>query len=346
MRDDIRKSRHLYIYGTEATNFGPPGVTYHDHPLLRDSGRKDVNGEPLLINDLFRAIHDFYGHNLSDAQFGPAGEDLAWLNHMLMTRRPGARWAMTSELRGQNSYVNFGPNAAHNRANPQETIFSPQKTDLLPIERAFTGDDKLDNELRNWARVKEKGFATPEGADPDSLRLAAQIRADMRANGGSNETAGAYVRDLLGGASEWYALADADKVLGELTRKQPAFEAAFGGGLRGKVGVRSLRRLVESTGRGDGFLAAVEADGTIYGGSRTAQKLLWEGLRNPELLRRLSDEPTAENVARVERLLGTGKAENMVDRNVSRVLQILRNKRAIGKGVIDDPEVPKMQGGE
>jgi hypothetical protein len=36
----------LFIFGTEADTFGPEGVTYDDHPLLRDSGRFDTPPDP------------------------------------------------------------------------------------------------------------------------------------------------------------------------------------------------------------------------------------------------------------------------------------------------------------
>lgn len=154
MRSDVLGNNHLYIYGTDAKTFGPEGISYENHPLLQDSGRVDINGKPLLYNDLLRAVHDYYAHTMSPVQFGVLGEEAAWRNHMAMTRSPWARLALTSETRAQNSYVNFGPDAAWNKANPGQTKFAPQKTDIPPLEFAKTGDPKLDAEIDAIGNMK------------------------------------------------------------------------------------------------------------------------------------------------------------------------------------------------
>ena len=108
MIDDLRKNKRMKIFSTES-GFGDTPITdkqREENPLLRDSGVKDVNGNPLLINDVFRAVHDFYGHAELGNSFGPLGEENAWNVHARMFS-PLARRAMTTETRGQNSYVNF-----------------------------------------------------------------------------------------------------------------------------------------------------------------------------------------------------------------------------------------------
>jgi len=59
-----------------------------------------------LVNDVFRAVHDFFGHSELGNSFGAIGEENAWNAHARMYS-PLARQAMTTETRGQNSYVNF-----------------------------------------------------------------------------------------------------------------------------------------------------------------------------------------------------------------------------------------------
>lgn len=108
MIDDLRNNKRMKIFSTES-GFGDAKITDQqraENPLLRDSGIKDVNGKPLLINDVFRAIHDFYGHAELGNSFGPKGEENAWNVHARMFS-PEARKAMTTETRGQNSFVNF-----------------------------------------------------------------------------------------------------------------------------------------------------------------------------------------------------------------------------------------------
>ena len=62
----------------------------------------------MLNNDLFRVVHDYFGHLKHGYGFRAAGEDNAWRAHAAMYS-PEARPAMTSETRGQNSWVNYGP---------------------------------------------------------------------------------------------------------------------------------------------------------------------------------------------------------------------------------------------
>jgi hypothetical protein len=143
MRRDILQNNHLFIFGTTPETFGPEGVDFSGHPLLGDSGMVDSKDNPLLFNDLLRAVHDYYAHAMSPTQFGPRGEEAAWKNHMAMTKSPWARWALTSETRGQNSWVNFRPDL-----DPATSIkdrpFARQKVALLPLRYALTGNKVVD----------------------------------------------------------------------------------------------------------------------------------------------------------------------------------------------------------
>lgn len=105
---DLRDNKRIRILSTEA-GFGSDQITdqqREDNPMLDDSGIKDANGKTLLVNDVFRAVHDFFGHAKLGNSFGPKGEEIAWRVHSKMFS-PDARRAMTTETRGQNSWVNF-----------------------------------------------------------------------------------------------------------------------------------------------------------------------------------------------------------------------------------------------
>lgn len=146
MIDDVRNNKHLYVLSTES-DFGQNKITdaqREENPLLKDSGTKDINGNTLLINDVFRGVHDFFGHTERGNSFGPIGEENAWDVHARMYT-PEARRAMTTETRGQNSWVNFGPhmrNAEGNLLSKGENgylditkrPFAEQKIGLLPEE--------------------------------------------------------------------------------------------------------------------------------------------------------------------------------------------------------------------
>lgn len=149
MRQDLLNNNHLYIYRTTPENFGPPGTDFADHPMLKNSGLKSVDGTPLLMNDLLRAVHDYYAHTVSPVDFGPKGEEAAWKNHMASTKDPYAKWALTSETRGQNSWVNFRPGVEG--ASLKDRPFAVQKAALLPLKDAYTGDPKVDAPLRRLA---------------------------------------------------------------------------------------------------------------------------------------------------------------------------------------------------
>lgn len=62
----------------------------------------------LNTNEMFRAVHDFYGHAVHGTEFGPKGEEKAWAAHSAMFS-PLAQAALTAETRGQNSVVNYSP---------------------------------------------------------------------------------------------------------------------------------------------------------------------------------------------------------------------------------------------
>lgn len=168
MRRDVADNNHLWIYGTTPETFGPEGSNFAGHPLLQDSGLKSANGKPLLMNDLLRAVHDYYAHNLSPVQFGPKGEEAAWKNHMASTLDPWARWALTSETRGQNSWVNFRP-GAEGKALPDRG-FAVQKAALMPIHYALTGDAKVDAPMRALANelppIERNGSLRPQLDEP------------------------------------------------------------------------------------------------------------------------------------------------------------------------------------
>jgi hypothetical protein len=117
---DVRDNKHLWFF-----TGGEP------HPLLN---QPDADG--LTMNDKLRAIHDLFGHAAEDYQFGARGEENAWIKHSQMFT-PLAQRALTTETRGQNSWVNYG---AHNYATDgtrikvpaSERPFATQKVALLP----------------------------------------------------------------------------------------------------------------------------------------------------------------------------------------------------------------------
>lgn len=133
---------HIWYFPT-AQGFGSnPDFDPEGNPLMEDSGEVSANGEPMLFNDVFRVVHDFFGHGLEGSGFGARGEENAWQSHMRLYSAEAVP-AMTSETRGQNSWVNYGPKGEWNRTHPRETIYADQKTGIMP---SWTWEEGLADE--------------------------------------------------------------------------------------------------------------------------------------------------------------------------------------------------------
>ena len=130
---DVQDNHHLWVFPS-STGFGSDEAAAEalkSNPLLRPVP-DTIGGEPATANDIFRAVHDVFGHLKDGVGFRAEGEENAWRSHSGMYSDL-ARPAMTSETRGQNSWVNYGPHGDANRkASAADTIYADQKTGLLP----------------------------------------------------------------------------------------------------------------------------------------------------------------------------------------------------------------------
>lgn len=134
MTDDVRNNKHLFFLPTQGNFSGP-----ESNLMLQPSG---VDG--FSNNDLFRAVHDFFGHAKEGHQFGPKGEFNAWREHAQMFT-PEAQGALAAETLGQNAWVNFGKHLRNEAGNiaqrgepnfipPAARPFAEQKNFLIPAE--------------------------------------------------------------------------------------------------------------------------------------------------------------------------------------------------------------------
>ncbi len=131
---DLRDNRRMMVYPT-SKGYGEGPITPEKmaaNPMLQYIPDETWSGQPVFVNDAFRAVHDAFGHAKDGVGFRAAGEENAWASHMPMFS-PEAQRALTSETRGQNSALNFGEHGEANRtAKTEDTKFSPQKIGLLP----------------------------------------------------------------------------------------------------------------------------------------------------------------------------------------------------------------------
>ena len=186
--NDLNDNKHLEVYSSLA-GYGPTQVTeaqQSEDLMLQDSGYKDSQGQPMVVNDCFRAVHDYFGHGGTGSSFGPIGEENAWLTHSRMFS-PDARRALTTETRGQNSWVNFGPHLRREDGSipkkdepgyvhPSQRPYGEQKTTLLPDDMVFDYDSHVEG---SQAGAKAQyatdpdmtlGDVNPEGIPADQQR--------------------------------------------------------------------------------------------------------------------------------------------------------------------------------
>ena len=132
--EDVRNNHHMWVFPTLAgygTGQSISEQEARENPMLQLTG-ETWNGIPVTVNDIFRAVHDYYGHAKEGVGFRHDGEENAWRAHASMFS-PLARLAMTTETRGQNSWLNFGPHGEKNqKARTEDTVFAPQKMGILP----------------------------------------------------------------------------------------------------------------------------------------------------------------------------------------------------------------------
>jgi hypothetical protein len=133
---DLNNNGHLYFF--------PGGDMRPDHPLA------EVDPETgHSYNNMLRVVHDIFGHAANHFQFGPKGEENAYVFHCQMFSVESIP-ALTTETRGQNSWVNFGPHLLNNKGKlplkgeegyiaPPDRPFAEQKAGLLPKEFYASG---------------------------------------------------------------------------------------------------------------------------------------------------------------------------------------------------------------
>ena len=128
---DVKENNHMWAFKTDHGFGSGDEDTSKDHPMLQKTGHVE-DGHHMCVNDAFRVVHDYFGHCKEGFGFRANGEENAWRHHASMYS-PKARGAMTSETRGQNSWVNYGPHGEKNRkANAAETHYAPRKVGLMP----------------------------------------------------------------------------------------------------------------------------------------------------------------------------------------------------------------------
>lgn len=129
LRDDMRQGRIIYL--PTVSNQGTQSEIAPWHPFAQEVF---IGDRYWIVNDIFRIVHDFYGHGPGHG-FSPHGEHDAWLSHRSILPKE-ARIALFCETRGQSSWVNFGKHIRNSPVfiAPFERPFAPQKIGFVPEE--------------------------------------------------------------------------------------------------------------------------------------------------------------------------------------------------------------------
>lgn len=122
---DLGQNQHLTINSD-------PGDMPSDHPLMEVA--PDTGG--LTYNQVFRAVHDLFGHARTGNELDILGEENAWRSHASMYSEK-ARGALATETRAQSNWVGYGPYGKQNQQKIKENdigevVFPDQKATLLP----------------------------------------------------------------------------------------------------------------------------------------------------------------------------------------------------------------------
>lgn len=141
---DMIGNKRILIFPTiPQAGFGAAGMQSPagDYPLM-----EPVPNTTFTYNDIFRGVHDLFGHAQAGNDFSHAGEIMAWLEHGRMYS-PLAQRAMDTETFGQECWFSSRPAQLTPEGEftrppfeeatqglPDYTTFAEQKAGLLPAE--------------------------------------------------------------------------------------------------------------------------------------------------------------------------------------------------------------------
>lgn len=154
LRESVRETRVLKLHLTEDGHGSVPGP--ENHPMREPAG-VEIDGVALCHNDVFRVVHDVFGHVAFDQGFGPRGEFTATYLHSRMYP-VSARAALFTEQIGQVCWFFFGPHLrdaagvlpspgargyvpARDRPYPQQKVFAFDRRHLDRFDALFTTEE-------------------------------------------------------------------------------------------------------------------------------------------------------------------------------------------------------------
>ena len=148
MMEDVANNNKLKFLKTNIDDLPP------DHPMAQPSGII-INGEELLVNDIFRVVHDYYGHTGQGYQFGSVGEYNAYLSHANMYSDASIP-ALANETLFQNAWVNYNKGLQRSDGSyPKigDPDFVPQSERPFAQQKTILFDNNLLKQDKNFVNA-------------------------------------------------------------------------------------------------------------------------------------------------------------------------------------------------
>lgn len=313
--EELRNKKRMGSFATEAGfGSGATELNVEDNPMLVDTGIKWGYGSTkgtkkrVLANDLFRAVHDAFGHGLEGAGFRARGEENAWQSHARLFTG-SAIGAITSETRGQNSWLNYGKFGEQNKtAKVEGTVFADQKTGLMPEWTWKEGFDAPKSENKEPSKQTVIKYVVEENKTEEKLTKEQLVDLQDFSNFDAQK-----LQDAFYDKSGLFIVSESKLVKSGLYNEYEASSIARDTQLQNKI-KDSLERL-KNTPQEELNIEEVEADRSVIGEFNSFGKLVAlnpflgesKGLNEDNLLYRSGDLTTkAEDAYTMKGTRGSG----------------------------------------
>jgi hypothetical protein len=138
LRAAVRERGVLHVHLTRAGH--GPGPVDSGHPLLGASGIV-VDGVELCHNDVFRVVHDVFGHVMTGRGFSARGELAASYCHLRMYSENVHPVVFTEQI-AQICWYFYGPHATGERRYPEQKVFEFPRPFLDAFTSLFDGGER------------------------------------------------------------------------------------------------------------------------------------------------------------------------------------------------------------
>lgn len=193
---DVENNKHLFFNLSESA-FGQKGQS--EVQLMLEPAGVSAHGKELNYNDIFRAVHDFFGHAKESLSFGPRGEFNAWREHASLYS-PEAQGALAAETIGQTAWTQMKPsllNAKGELLKPGEAGFVPRRERPYAEQKNFVMPEELVSEAKGVKFQAKKRESDPLKFAPAGKNPFEGSKAWILPNGTVEQLGGQWHHDWL-----------------------------------------------------------------------------------------------------------------------------------------------------